>query len=99
MHGSTEARSQRDARCASDHPAVNRKVVSWIPVWGAKRIQGELLCLPINCGTADILAKWPILVKAAFLTKATTVSWLAQNRRARAFNVTFSASPSRRARL
>ena len=23
-------------RCASDHPSVNRKVVSSIPVWGAK---------------------------------------------------------------
>jgi len=46
-------------------PAVNRKVVGSIPVSGAKRIQCELLRLLVNCGAADMFAKWRIFAERA----------------------------------
>ena len=54
--------------------AVNRKVLDSNPVCGAKRIQFELLCLVVNCGAANIFAKWPILTKAASLTHTKAAS-------------------------
>ena len=47
----------------SESPAANQKALSSSPTRGARFIQRELLCLPVNREAADMFAKWPILAE------------------------------------
>src|SRR6266700_2005666 len=39
-----------------------------------------ILRLPVNCGTADMFAKWPILAEKAFLRRV-NAAWLSRSER------------------